>query len=147
MAARKQLKGVAAGTATCFASRNVEIGGYWAVGILCRYAAEQGAKVLVIDVIGGATPQRLPELASRARARIERHLAALSLPASIVQSARVVLTWEMTESPPPRVQSAASTHYLCRAVLVDDRGREFVGETAGWCWPHDPAREMQSVRR
>ena len=44
MSSRKQLKGIAAGLASTFVSRNNDLDGYWAVGVICAEAYEQGAE-------------------------------------------------------------------------------------------------------
>ena len=53
MVSRHNLRGVADGTLQTFVSRNADVGGYWAVGVLCRLALEAGVTTVVIDLLSG----------------------------------------------------------------------------------------------
>jgi hypothetical protein len=146
MPGRKQLRGVAEGTVTSFVSRNNDLDGYWAIGKLCRLVAPDGAGKLHVELLPATAPSRFADMASRSRERLRRHLESLGLPTSVVSAAQITLSFEADRTAPPHVASAASTHYRCCAMLVDDLGRECRAEASGWCWPHDPSRELRSAR-
>ena len=140
MSRRKHLVGVAEGTVTSFVSRNNELDGYWAIGMLCRSV---GVGELELEILPASESSRLGDIAGRARDRLRRHLVALGLPTSTVSGARIRLSFERGLPRPPRISDAADVHYRCCAILVDALGREHRAEAAGWCWPHDPTRERR----
>ena len=53
MPTRKDLKGISAGIAYSFSSRNNDIDGYWAMGILYKVASEAGTKKFKLNLLSG----------------------------------------------------------------------------------------------
>lgn len=138
----RDLKGIAAGLATSFVSRNNDIEGYWGVGVLCRAAAASRCDV-VLDILGRAAS---PDAKSCARAakNASQHLDILLEKAGFAVTALTAAQIRL------EFGGVSSTHhqfdYRCTVLLTDTRGRQHVFQTSGRCWPHDPARESCSGR-
>jgi len=50
---RNELKGISAGIASSFISRNNDVDGYWAIGILYKIASESGDNKFTLNLLSG----------------------------------------------------------------------------------------------
>lgn len=144
MGRRRVLKGVADGTLGAFVGRNGGVGGYWAIGVLCRFALERGVSVVEIDVLTQEVRpawELMRELVVKCRERLMAHLRAVGLWEAMVAEARIRVSFERTTR-----EHAASVRYRCVVRILDDRGRAVERNGEGWCWVHDPGRERRSAR-
>ena len=53
MPRRRELKGVAYGMAGKFVSRNTDLDGYWAIGVMYRSANDNGTDRFVLNLLTG----------------------------------------------------------------------------------------------
>lgn len=142
MGKRDQLRAVAHGTASAFASRNNDLGGYWAIGKLCRHAVESGTLVISFDLLEReVTPEwrDADAICARGATRFAVHVERLGLPLSAIRGAVVDLRFEPSDDP-------SLVRYRCAARIVDDRERAHEAVVCGVCWPHDPSMELRSTR-
>ena len=142
MGRRRALKGVAAGTATFFVSRNNDFDGYWVVGKLHSYATEHSITKILID-LSGDLPESLSKfasIASRYRSKIETQAAIQGL---TIHSSQIEVELGL-----PRTSRCLSdeTGFVCTVTIVDDRGRAWTHNASGCSRPHDPKRELRSSR-
>ncbi len=140
---RRTLYGVADGTLSSLVSRNGDVGGYWGVGVLCRFALEHGVQSVDLDLLQRRVvppSESFGGLMDRARQRLRDHLNALKLGEACVTAARIRISFEATSR-----GHTASTRFTCTVTIVDERGSVFERSATGWCWPHDPARESRRI--
>lgn len=151
MPRRKELKGIAFGIASSFSSRNNDVDGYWALGLLYKLAAEAGSSCFSLNMKSGqSTP------AFRFSRRIMEPYATFlgdqlkkkGFEWCHVESAIIVLDFNV--SPTKRQVMFKSTWgepFACRVHLTDDLNRVWSSEIRGWCGIHDPLKEHRSTRR
>ncbi len=151
MPCRNELKGLAAGLAGHFVSRNNDVDGYWGLGIFYKLAFEKGAGRFSLDLLSGRS-----SLPFRYSARIARQykdyllqrLAKMGFEKFQLTAAIVEL--EFNVHPTARQVLFKNTRgdaYTCRVVLTDDLGKKREFKTSGWCGQHDPKKEIRSTRR
>lgn len=144
----RRLKGVAAGTAGNFASRNNDLLGYWAIGKLCLTAEKSETETVLIDVLNmTANPHfaRVEEIAEPCRERLFGHMRVLKLSPELVSSAIVEVRFEKDKNA-WREWSGATHRFEMRVALTDRNGRVYIAQERGVCWPHDRSKESQSTR-
>lgn len=125
MDGRKQLRGIVSDLAKSFASRNFDVGGYWAVGRLYAPAIQSGTREIALDLACAAEAETSPSLIEAAR----RHCASKLEQ----QFAKRLL--------PRRKDYGCGQPYECRVEVVDDLGRRYCGTSRGKVEPRDPSTE------
>ncbi len=139
---RKALKGIAADVAASFISRNNDCDGYWTVGKLHLYAREHSMTKILIDV-SAQLPSTLSESASIAAqygSMIEAQAAAKGLG---IRASQIEVEFDL---PKTNQCSADETGFICAVTIVDDRGQAWTHKASGCSHPHDPKRELRSLR-
>jgi hypothetical protein len=143
MPSSRNLKGIAAGLAGSFVSRNNDVEGYWGIGLLCRDAAQTNG-VVVLNL-----SQRLPVPATPSSVRVlkayAQQLDALLQNAGfspgVLADAEVWLQFGE-----PSTTHANVVMFTCRVALADSKGQRYEAIKHGQCWPHNPTRERRSAR-
>lgn len=146
MASRSVLRSVAHDLAHSFVSRNNDVDGYWALGLILAEALDRSEPKPRIDLITGASSAAFGGLplawvpgwyVSMCSSLIERQ----GLARSRVQGAVLSVGFELE---PDRLRRSASPQipprsqrFTCTAQIVDDRGRCWAASCAGACFPHD----------
>lgn len=142
------LTNIAAGLCGSFASRNNHLDGYWAVGRLRSLAVQHGQGVVSIDLL---TPSIQPASAAFAPvlARYRQLLETLADISGVaigdITKARIVSDF----APPPWTRAgydkAQWGEQFVLTVTICATGRvDGIVRHAGYCRPHDPARERRS---
>ncbi len=147
------LKGIAAGTAQKFVSRNTEIDGYWALGKLYRFASENGSNNLTYWLwpnrsrnLKGTRP-----LAKQFENYVLKRLSQVGIKHSYVRSAAMYFEFGIDDN----VENADDwsndsktwgKRFTCQVVIIGERCDEYKFMIRGWCAKHDPALENQSTR-
>ncbi len=125
MATRRQVVSVAEGTALAFASRNNDVGGWWALGLLLA-AVPPGDPDYQVDLLTGeATPVVLEpairELgavwAAYLRWSLERH----GVPLSFVRSAALTVRFDRAHEVPSWIPGGRDHPFRCSVTIEDDR--------------------------
>lgn len=146
--ARRELLDVAAAVAGSFVSRNNDVNGYWGLGLLRSYADRNGLRSLRFDLLEGDPEPKSdpPALVADAYRRVlARQLTIRRIARGIVTKAEVLLTFD-PDTPNTPSASTYGAPFSCTVRLTDHRGREFERIRIGCCSPHNPLRELQSVR-
>lgn len=150
MPRRSELSGIAAGLAGSFASRNNDVNGYWALGLLSLYAKKHDARYVSINLLPVAPP--LTDTLFSAVAKRHAYLLASlverqGLPSSWLTAASVAVEFESVSSKSrPIAGHADALPFQCSVVLRDDRGTAYKAISRGWCSPHNAQAEKQSLR-
>jgi len=149
MARRNQLKNLACGIAGRFSSRNNDIDGYWALGLLYSAADAAGTNAVSLDIFSEAakppceyTSRQLSEFEQYINELLEKH----QLTGHVVAA---TIDIEFDVEPPPLAMLSKNTHgdpYIGRVTLTDDLGKTRSASFRGWCRKHDPKKEHRSTR-
>lgn len=150
MARSARLKNIASGLCGAFTSRNNDVGGYWAIGILRLLAMQQKQTTVTLDVLALSMQPPLPAFA----APLERyhHLLPKLARVSGVDHEKIsvaVITVDFAPLPWPWAIYFApdcGDQFIVTVHIQADGRLDGVARFAGYCHPHDPARERQSNR-
>lgn len=159
MPRRSELGSIASGLLHSFVSRNNDLDGYWGLGVLYLYAKKVGELKVTIDISSdplATAAKRLPRihlqpnfeaLIGHYRTMLHAVMTKRGIPESWVTEAAFIIEFESQDAEPssPRI-GENSEAFACRLSIKDDLGRVHVLHADGWCWPHNPRREMKSAR-
>ena len=129
-----------------FNSRNNDLGGYWAMGVLYKHALKNNALAVSLDLLGGQiTPasKACEQVAQVYRTRLKRHLRKRAVPVEWIQSTVVNISFKDSTGAKP-FRSACGDPYVCDVVIKCVSGCVKSSRRTGYCWPHDPKREQKS---
>ena len=148
MARRRHLKGVAAGLIGSFLSRNNDVDGWWALGLLRLGHLELDGPPLVIDLFVDDEGDDVVVVAIRARYRdllarlLERH----GVDAALVCAARISVRVVPYDESVDGLRPLRGDLIRGIAEIIDDRGVIFRATGMTRCDPHDPHREQRAHR-
>lgn len=141
MPRRRELKSIASGMAMHCVSRNNDIGGYWALGILYRFALEAGADCLRVDIM---SDEDLPEALVLFRRNFRSHYGDKDYRFRHF-IAGLIVEFEFESS--SRTETGDnSTQGKCHIHVIDDMGKRWSAMACTYCNAHDPAHECKSTR-
>jgi hypothetical protein len=151
MASRKELKGIAAGIAGKFVSRNNDIDGYWAMGILYEMTSEGNASKFTLDILSGQSTPKCKYSKTIAEPIVEylhREIEKRGWDVRLVIEATVEVNFDdqTEERNYGFYKDTWGEPYLCRVVIKDKETKMYTFEVKGWCGRHDPKKERRSER-
>lgn len=151
MPRRARLTNIANGLCDSFASRNNDLDGYWSIGKLRLLAEQCGRSAVSIDLWTSSMQPYSSEFGPvlvRYRRLLEKLVHVSRIGLEEITAARI--TVDFAPPPWPRI-SYYKPHWgeqFILAVTVNAKGRAAgVMHYAGYCRPHDPAKESRSTRR
>lgn len=151
MRGRAHLTNIASGLCGAFGSRNNDLEGYWSIGKLRLLVEQYGQTTVSIDLLNSSmrpsssgfafllTRYRLllVKLADRTGIRFHEitaaHLTVAFVPAPWPRTSDYPLQW--------------GDQFVLTVTIQADGRTAGVRRHAGYCRPHDPARERRSIRR
>jgi len=145
-----RLTNIASGLCGSFASRNNDLGGYWAIGKLRLLAEQHGRTTVLLDVLTSSVQPSSSEFAP-VLARYRRLLAKLAGPSGIRLEEITAARFTVDFAPPPWPRASyyqpqwGGQFALTVTINADGRAAGIMRH-AGYCRPHDPARERRSAR-
>jgi hypothetical protein len=150
MTRRRELRGISGGLVNSFVSRNNDVGGYWAIGMLCSHSLQTGAKELSMNLLTKRISPSSPEfgpILDKYAAWFAASLEKQQFSLQVITAAEVRLSFDAQLGPDP-MRSSVTGHFpfRCIVTLTDDLGRAHVGQLSGFALPHDPPRETKSTR-
>jgi hypothetical protein len=145
-----RLSNIACGLCGSFASRNNDLGGYWVIGKLRLLAEQHGRIAVLLDVLAPSmqppSAEFAPVLASYRR--LLEKLAGLSS-IRFEEISAACITVDFAPTPWRRISyyklQWGEQFVLTVTINADGRAAGIVRH-AGYCRPHDPARESRSTR-
>ncbi len=149
MARRIELKGIAGGLINSFVSRNNDINGYWALGVIFKFLTEQNCQKFHLNLLGGhSIPHYIysDNLAKPYRDFLFKQASKKGFEISQIKKAYIELDFDVI----PFKNHIKNLHhgnpFSCICYLVDDNETVWKAKIDGQCWKHDPDREIQSTR-
>jgi hypothetical protein len=147
MARRKNFNGIVANLVGSFVSRNNDVSGYWAIGRLNALAAAAKTRVIEVDLLDETSSHvDVADVARTYRQWITTQLERSGMPAQWLAKAAIYVEFGRFEGTNPPPQTTYGEPFTCRATLVDDLGHVYSRTVSAWSAPHDPTRELRSLR-
>ena len=151
MPTRRVLKSVAHDVSEALISRNDDVSGYWALGQLLSHALTTRIGSFTIDLTCGASSppltgsvvSTLPSVWSELFWKNVEHQ---RLHRALVARASADLHIDFARQRDSTRGAVPEYHLTCRVDLEDDRGKVYSRSVNAWCSPHDPSRELKSLR-
>jgi len=149
MTRRRSLNGVAVAIAGSFISRNNDVKGYWGIGMLCLQAQQTRSTSVSIDVLERTISPHVPDfgdLLDFCSSLLQSQMDALRLSITWIRKLEIVVEFsqEILNSEQPRRNQ--EDPFRCIVRITDDLERIHEASEAGRCAPHDPSRELRSMR-
>lgn len=145
-----RLKGIADGLLGTFVSRNNDIGGYWALGILRLYAIRKDLSEITIDLLNveASTALHSPiSLISRKyREWLINQLNKSGIERARLTNAEIKVKFSTFVEFPDAIRETRGEPYVCTVVLTADNGVTYMRSKLSCCAPHDPIKEYRSLR-
>ena len=145
---RKEIKCVGKGLVMSFVSRNNDLGGYWAIGILKNKVHEKGLSTLELDLTKGTVNFELSYsdfLIHKYQEKLKFLVAAKGFSFDPIKSAVIRLNFFSTE--PLKFELSKllgrGSLFTCIVDISDDLGRSYSYEYKGLCDFHDPKNERR----
>ena len=146
MARLRTLKGLATALANTFISRNNDVLGYWALGLLYLEAKECAQLIQKITLFGDGD-EPLGAASSLVAAHYQRKLCKWAASHGVrLASATVVISFQPYGSIKPPTWFHFGDPFGTVFTLEDSAGRVALAERSGLCRPHDATREWRSSR-
>lgn len=150
MKRRRDLKGIAGGIAGSFVSRNNDVDGYWAMGLLCELSRHMNISSITIELENPELSRPATDLVNRIsggyRKMLHHMLAQRGLEVRMVKRAYISVEFGTSGGLPTPPLNTWGGPFLCTVGITDDLGQERTVDVAGRCGPHDPRKESRSTR-
>jgi hypothetical protein len=149
MASSHGLKGICRSLAEAFVSRNNDLDGYWALGLLRSEAERIGIRSCRIDLLTAEASLNGPVSAALARrySAVLVHLPERTeIPLSRVSYASFEVHFGGFGSCPPPPWRRRGDPFWVLAKLTSHTGMRYEHCVSGYCSPHDPDTEGRSNR-
>jgi hypothetical protein len=142
---RNKLRGVALSIAHSFSSRNNDLNGYWAMGILCAHAIATKHEEVNIDLLGmeiSPANDELRPIAEHYSKLLAANLAGQRVASDAVVRADVSARFDIE---PDAKRALGELPFVCTVTLGDQQKNQATAEASGSCWPHSPLRESRRL--
>lgn len=143
----RKLKGIANGLLGTFVSRNSNIGGYWALGVLRELAVLNALETITIDLLddgnGPLSPTKIRSVEEHYYQWLDSVLKKDGVDPNVLLRAEIKLRFGTFEDFPEAIRDTWGDPYYCTVSLITKTGRLFQTSKLGVCAIHDPARESR----
>ena len=145
---RGELKCLADGLIDSFMSRNNDIEGYWALGLLYTRALELQRKAFTLTLLGGestAGDSLCEALRGKYGAFLSERMSRRGIPHHWIESANLTIHFEHQPATACGPVSPGRP-FLVELLLTTTFAKSLALERVGYCWPHNPSHETRSTR-
>lgn len=147
----RYLKNIANGLCGAFTSRNNELDGYWAIGKLRSLAGQHEQGTISIDLLAQSIQPPSHEFSpmlARYRHLLARLAGLSGTRLDDITAARIMIDF----APPPWHRASYykpewGSQFVLTVTVSANGMADGIMPHAGYCRPHDPARERRSVRQ
>lgn len=147
MSRGERLKNIADGLCGSFASRNNDVGGYWAIGKLCLLAEQHNQKAVSLDLLAISLQPPSSEFAlvlACCRRLLEKLARVSGIPFEELTTA--CITVDFSPPPWPRIsyyKQKWGAQFLLTVIISADGRRDGIMRHGGYCRPHNPDSERR----
>jgi hypothetical protein len=145
---RATLKSIASGLLGSFLSRNNDIRGYWAIGLLHAHAESSRVSVVTVSLCPAPSSEEAAvvlEVGSKYGERLFSSLAKHQIASQVVRSASIVIEFN-SMAVLARALVAGERPLKATLRLVTEENKEVITQAYSSSWPHNPRREHRSAR-
>tara|TARA_R110002110_G_scaffold415718_1_gene654159 strand:- start:626 stop:1186 length:561 start_codon:yes stop_codon:yes gene_type:complete len=147
MAKRKHLKGITNSFHDKFLSRNNDLNGYWALGMLYKDSASAGeSSNIIIDLLQCTSEPVLSHTEYLCRffnVFVCEQLHHYGLSLKYVNEIKITILFNISKVPKEQTMASAwGEIFKIKVELIDDLNKRYIRESKGWCWRHNPQREQ-----
>ncbi|WP_392552951.1 hypothetical protein RHO14_03535 [Orbus wheelerorum] len=147
MARRREFFDIAHGISSSFNSRNNDLQGYWAIGILYKYLSTNNITSIVFDILNNTSTlntEKFPQIISRYSALLYYLLGVKNINYNWVKSATIKIDFnQYNKTYHDQIFYPIGDPYTITMTLIDDRGKIFEANSYGKCRYHDPNKEFK----
>ena len=145
---RKRLKGIASGLASKFTSRNNNINGYWALGILYKITNDSGKNTFKLDILSADSDppwKGSKKLTVKYKNFLIEQLEKNGFKRIHISEAVIEIDFNVSIPLNNKIKECTwGEAYCCRAIITDYLSKTYSYESYGYCGIHDPKKEMKS---
>lgn len=148
MASRKKWTDLAAAILGSFVSRNNDVNGYWALGLLRAQADIAASPGIRLDLLRGSVfpPSEVGlQVAQKYEQFLLRQVAVRRIARERIADATIGLTFGCDERG-MTIYTSYGEPFRCVVSIEDDRGQKHNSSIVARCSAHDPRRESRSTR-
>lgn len=150
MPRRAKLTNIASGLCGSFASRNNDLNGYWSIGMLRSLADKSGLTSVSFDLLTSSMQPSSSEFApvlARYYCLLAKFADLSRIELDEITTARIIVDFApLSWSKPSYYMSNWGDQFILNVTINANRMAAGIACYAGYCRPHDPARESRSVR-
>lgn len=152
MPRRRELKDLAAGISSKFISRNNDLYGYWAPGILYKELDRISSKGVSLNLLSGKSSPQLDsgnQVAKIFKDYFDSQIVIRGFKTEQIKQAVLTLQFEAHPSKKHLSNLGVSRRgkpFNCAVQILDDLGNNYFFVSKGWCAKHDPGLENRSTR-
>ena len=149
MGHHKELIDVILGILNSFNSRNNDLQGYWALGVLYRFAKYNNVQSLKFDLLNQIIePEEANfyQIISEYHSKLDRLLNKKKMNLNCLQSAIITIDFGLYTKHHKKIKYPIGGPYVITGRLIDDRGKIFESIIYGKCRSRNPTQEQQSGR-
>lgn len=148
---RRRLKTIASNIAGNFISRNNDVDGYWALGLLYETASKSPDNKITIDILSGhSVPdyQYSDYISCKYRDIFFKQAKNNHIDLKHTCEFKIELTFNVNPTAKQVMFRATwGEPFICKVIFVDDLNNERSYAIRSWCGIHNPNREHRSIRR
>ena len=148
MAGEKALSNIAQGLVGTFTSRYHGIDGYWGMGVLRALAEGRGVSEVDLNLLVDRPASLDPTAQSEAYARkwFINALTKTKVTLADIVSAEIRVRFLAASEMPSLVLYNRGNPFVCTTTIIARNGVTYFASKVGRCEPHDPSKELQSIR-
>ncbi len=149
MPKQNEFRGITNDVVSSFISRNNDVGGYWGIGQLYKFARRSNLTSLTIDLVSRQMTPHDPifdEMINFYSNQLEAQVQLRRLPKTWLQSAHMFVSFYPASKLSRYSLKYVSDPYICVLEIVSWSGRLYTKSQRGECWPHKRHLESKSTR-
>lgn len=147
MARRRELLDIARGISSSFNSRNNDLQGYWALGVLYKFAGINNINSLEFNILNNtvsSNTEYFSQISSRYHDLLYHLLKVKSIHCDWVKFATIKIDFnQYNKAHHEQIFYPIGDPYIITMTLIDDRGKIFEVASYGKCKYHDPNQEFR----
>lgn len=145
MPRRKELVDVIRGLTSSFDSRNNDVQGYWALGVLYYFAKTNHICLFKFDLLNQTIQPSISyfqQITSTYHSNLQRLINAKNINSQWLKSVSITIEFDNYSKQHNHIKYPVGDPYVIIGKIIDDRGKIFESTIYGKCQSHDPTKEQ-----